>query len=284
MTILSNTFGIAARNFTAYPEMPDPRRWSTTASGSRSWASTRSGSGTTFFSASIRTFPIIDSLTTADRDRGAHQRRSSSAPGFWCCRCAIRWCWPSSLSSMDLFSGRPAAHGHGVGLVQARVRRGRRAVRQARQDHGREPRDPEPALDRGAWSTANTSPHKIPAAVMYPKPVQKPRMPILIGGYVDRVLQARGDGRRRLAHLFLHARRALPNPGPRSATSPRKAARIRTSCSTHPAADHGRDVARGGRGDDDGMAGKEWDYAGLERLLDARTARSWARSTNAWRS
>src|SRR6202453_1532942 len=25
MTMLSNTFGIAARNFTAYPEMPDPK-------------------------------------------------------------------------------------------------------------------------------------------------------------------------------------------------------------------------------------------------------------------
>jgi alkanesulfonate monooxygenase len=39
--------------------------------------------------------------------------------------------------------------------------------------------------------------HKISAAVMYPKPVQKPRMPLLIGGYVDRVLQragAVGDG------------------------------------------------------------------------------------------
>jgi alkanesulfonate monooxygenase len=39
--------------------------------------------------------------------------------------------------------------------------------------------------------------HNISAAVMYPKPVQQPRMPILIGGYVDRVLQraaTRGDG------------------------------------------------------------------------------------------
>jgi alkanesulfonate monooxygenase SsuD/methylene tetrahydromethanopterin reductase-like flavin-dependent oxidoreductase (luciferase family) len=39
--------------------------------------------------------------------------------------------------------------------------------------------------------------HKIPAGVMYPKPVQKPRPPILIGGYVDRVLKraaVAGDG------------------------------------------------------------------------------------------
>ena len=39
--------------------------------------------------------------------------------------------------------------------------------------------------------------HKIPAGVMFPKPVQKPRPPILIGGYVDKVLQraaVTGDG------------------------------------------------------------------------------------------
>ena len=39
--------------------------------------------------------------------------------------------------------------------------------------------------------------HKLSAAVMYPKPAQKPRMPILIGGYVDKVLQraaVAGDG------------------------------------------------------------------------------------------
>ena len=39
--------------------------------------------------------------------------------------------------------------------------------------------------------------HKIRPACMYPKPVQKPRPPILIGGYVDRVLQraaVTGDG------------------------------------------------------------------------------------------
>ena len=39
--------------------------------------------------------------------------------------------------------------------------------------------------------------HDIPAGVMFPKPVQKPHPPILIGGYVDRVLQraaVAGDG------------------------------------------------------------------------------------------
>ena len=39
--------------------------------------------------------------------------------------------------------------------------------------------------------------HKIPAGVMFPKPVQKPHPPLLIGGYVDRVLKraaVAGDG------------------------------------------------------------------------------------------
>jgi alkanesulfonate monooxygenase len=34
--------------------------------------------------------------------------------------------------------------------------------------------------------------HNISAAVMYPKPAQKPRMPLVSGGYVDRVLARAG--------------------------------------------------------------------------------------------
>ena len=40
-------------------------------------------------------------------------------------------------------------------------------------------------------------PYKLRGAVLYPKPVQKPRPPILIGGYVDAVLKragTKGDG------------------------------------------------------------------------------------------
>ena len=55
MTILSNTFGIAARNFTAYPEMPDAKalvEYGVRDGGAR--LSIRSGSGITFCSASSR--------------------------------------------------------------------------------------------------------------------------------------------------------------------------------------------------------------------------------------
>jgi alkanesulfonate monooxygenase len=40
--------------------------------------------------------------------------------------------------------------------------------------------------------TASYPPYELAAAVMSPKPVQKPRPPILIGGYVDRVLKRAG--------------------------------------------------------------------------------------------
>lgn len=45
--------------------------------------------------------------------------------------------------------------------------------------------------------TGSYPPHEMKKAVMFPKPVQKPRPPILIGGYVDAVLKRaalRGDG------------------------------------------------------------------------------------------
>ena len=73
--------------------------------------------------------------------------------------------------------------------------------------------------------------HNIPAGVMYPKPVQKPRPPILIGGYVDRVLQARGDGRRRLAHLFLPPGELREVVGQDPQLRQRRPARIPTRCS-----------------------------------------------------
>ena len=64
--------------------------------------------------------------------------------------------------------------------------------------------------------------HNISAGVMYPKPVQKPRMPILIGGYVDRVLKraaTAGDG----WLTYFYRPKASPSPGPRSAISRQEA-------------------------------------------------------------
>ena len=62
-------------------------------------------------------------------------------------------------------------------------------------------------------------------AVMVPRTAQRPRPPVLIGGYVDAVLKRGGHRGRRVAHLLLHARelhalvgegaRLRPRGGPR---------------------------------------------------------------------
>ena len=96
--------------------------------------------------------------------------------------------------------------------------------------------------------------HKIPAGVMYPKPVQKPRPPILIGGYVDRVLKRAAVGRRRLADLFL--------PPESFAKSWAKIRDFATEGGKDPdkllnavaTADPDRQVAGRGRGRNDGVA------------------------------
>jgi alkanesulfonate monooxygenase len=41
--------------------------------------------------------------------------------------------------------------------------------------------------------TGDYPPHSLKAAVMMPKPLQKPRPPILVGGYVERVLRRAGQ-------------------------------------------------------------------------------------------
>ena len=67
-------------------------------------------------------------------------------------------------------------------------------------------------------------------AVMYPEALSASRaIPILIGGYVDRVLQARGDAGDGWLTYFYQPE-SSPSRGTRSAISPRRPARIPTPC------------------------------------------------------
>ena len=104
-------------------------------------------------------------------------------------------------------------------------------------------------LDR-LWTEQNVNGEwwrtRFSAAVMYPKPVQQPRMPILIGGYVDRVLKraaTAGDGW--LTYFY------PPEDFTKSWTKIRSFAEGGRQGPGHAderraAADHGRPVARGG--------------------------------------
>ena len=84
-------------------------------------------------------FPIIESLTLLTAI-AARTKKIKLGTGILVLPLRNPVVLAKQLSSMDLLSGRTADHGDGVRLVQARVRRGRRALREARQDHGREPR------------------------------------------------------------------------------------------------------------------------------------------------
>ena len=84
----------------------------------------------------------------ADRDRRAHEEDQARDRHPRAADAQSRRAREAALEHGPAFR-RPPAHGDGGGLVQARVRCRRRAVRAARQDHGREPRYPEALLDRG---------------------------------------------------------------------------------------------------------------------------------------
>jgi len=195
MTGLSGTFGIAARNFTAYPEMPDARALveygvKMEALGFDSiwvWDHVLLGVKPNF--------PIIEALTLLTAI-GARTSRIKLDTGVLVLPMRNPVILAKQLASMDLLSdGRLI-----LGLATGWYKREFDAVGVPFERRGKIMRENLDLLNR-FWTEDMVSgewgPHKIPAGVMYPKPAQKPRPPILIGGYVDRVLKraaVSGDG------------------------------------------------------------------------------------------
>ena len=148
MTALSKTFGIAVRNFTAYPEMPDAgRAGRIRRQDGTTWLRFNMGLGPCSPRRAAE-FPHHRIADAAHRDCGAHQKDQA---GHWYSCSADAQSGHSRKTARQHGSAveRPSHHGTGVGLVQAGVRRGWRAVRKARQNHGRKSRHPETLLDRG---------------------------------------------------------------------------------------------------------------------------------------
>ena len=138
--------GIARTNFTAYPTMPDAKAL-VDYGGMEELGLDSLWVWDHILLGVDPNFPIIDSLTLLTAIAARTSKIKLGTGILVLPPCATRSSSPSS-SQHGSVNRRPAAHGHGVGLVPARVRRGRRAVRAARQDHGREPGDPEALLDR----------------------------------------------------------------------------------------------------------------------------------------
>jgi probable F420-dependent oxidoreductase len=195
MAGLAGTFGIAARNFTAYPEMPDAR-------GLVEYGVKMEQLG--FDSLWVwdhillgvePSFPIIESLTLLTAI-AARTRTIKLGTGILVLPLRNPVVLAKQLSSMDQLSeGRLI-----MGMASGWYKREFDAVGVPFERRGKI-MDENLSILKRFWTEdmvkGEYSFHKIPAGVMFPKPAQKPRPPILIGGYVDRVLQraaVAGDG------------------------------------------------------------------------------------------
>ncbi len=194
MTVLDRTFGIATRNFTAYPEMPDAK--ALVEYGVRMeelgfdsvWVWDHMLLGVE------PNFPIIDSLTVLT-GIAARTTRIKLGTGILVLPLRNAVALAKQLSSMDQLSrGRMV-----MGMASGWYKREFDAMGIPFEQRGKI-MDENLDLLRRLWTElsvtgqyARYSPSK---AVMYPKPAQE-HIPILIGGYVDRVLKraaTAGDG------------------------------------------------------------------------------------------
>jgi alkanesulfonate monooxygenase len=188
-------FGIAMRNFTAYPEMPD-------GPGLLDYAVRMEDLG--YESLWVwdhillgvePNFPILESLSllTAVAARTSRVRLGT---GILVLALRNPVVLAKQLSTLDILSNGRLI----LGVASGWYKREFDAVGVPYEQRGKIVDQSLEILTR-LWQedrvTGDYPPHALRNAVMHPKPVQKPRPPILIGGYADRVLKrvaTKGDG------------------------------------------------------------------------------------------
>jgi alkanesulfonate monooxygenase len=195
MTNLSGTFGIAARNFTAYPEMPDAKALVEYGVKMEQLGFDSIWVWDHILLGVEPNFPIIESLTLLTAI-AARTKKIKLGTGVLVLPMRNPVVLAKQLGSMDLLSdGRLL-----LGMAAGWYKREFDAVGVPFEKRGKIMDENLEILNR-FWTEhmfkGEYTYHNIPAGVMYPKPAQKPRPPILIGGYVDVVLKRaalRGDG------------------------------------------------------------------------------------------
>lgn len=195
MAGLAGTFGIAARNFTTYPQMPDGKALVEYGVRMEELGFDSLWVWDHILLGVDPNFPIFDSLTLLTAI-AARTTKIKLGTGILVLPLRNPVVLAKQLSSMDQLSdGRLI-----MGMASGWYKREFDAVGVPFEKRGKIMDENLDILTRfwaedivkGEWTN-----HKIPAGVMYPKPAQKPRPPILIGGYVDRVLKRaaiEGDG------------------------------------------------------------------------------------------
>ena len=195
MALLHNTYGIAARNFTSYPEMPDIKKLVEYGVKMEEMGFDSIWVWDHILLGVEPCFPVVDSLTLLTAI-AARTKKIKLSTGILVLPMRNPVVLAKQLSSMDqLTDGRLL-----LAMAAGWYKREFDAVGVPFKERGKIMDENLDILKRfwtedmvkGEWPH-----HKIPAGVMYPKPVQKPRPPILIGGYVDVVLKRAaiaGDG------------------------------------------------------------------------------------------
>jgi probable F420-dependent oxidoreductase len=185
MTIFSNTFGLAMRNFTTWPEMPDPQALIQYAADAEALGFDSVWVWDHIFLGVDPPFPILDALTLLTAV-AARTTRIKLGTGVLVLPLRNPVVLAKELSSLELISGGRLL----LGLASGWYKREFDAVGVPFHERGRiMERNLE--ILRRLWTEDRVDgeypPHLLRGSNMSPKP---PRMPtMLIGGYVDRVLK-----------------------------------------------------------------------------------------------
>ena len=185
MTIFSNTFGIAMRNFTTYPEMPDPGALIAYAVKAEELGFDSVWVWDHIFLGVDPPFPVLDSLTLLTAV-AARTTRIKLGTGVLVLPLRNPVVLAKELSSLELISSGRLL----LGMASGWYKREFDAVGVPFEQRGR-------IMDRNLeilhrlWTedqvNAEYPPHRLRGSNMSPKPA---RLPVtLIGGYVDRVLK-----------------------------------------------------------------------------------------------
>jgi probable F420-dependent oxidoreductase len=185
MTIFSNTFGLAMRNFTTWPELPDLQALITYARRAEELGFDSVWVWDHIFLGVDPPFPIIDSLTLLTAV-AARTSRIALGTGVLVLPLRNPVVLAKELASLDLIAGGRLR----LGLASGWYRREFDAVGVPFQERGRI-MDRNLEILRRLWTEDQVNgeypPHLLRGSNLSPKPARLP--PMLVGGYVDRVLK-----------------------------------------------------------------------------------------------
>ncbi len=195
MTILTNTFGVAMRNFQRYPELPDAKALIEYGVKMEELGYDSLWVWDHILLGVDPHFPIIDALSLLTAV-AARTETIKLGTGILVLPLRNPLVLAKQLSSMDQISGGRLL----LGMASGWYKREFDAVGVPFNKRGKI-MDQNLEIMTRLWQEDSVSgqygDHEMKASVMFPKPAQQPRPPILIGGYVDAVLKRAavdGDG------------------------------------------------------------------------------------------